>query len=169
VPPAYDDSEGYTVLSLVLSSGAKSWKNKTIAIMALTDSEKEMTERLDKCVEIPKEFQAAAEDFRKKAKIKLQLKDAFSLGAHVELVGEQKDESPDSRHAPPSNSEIEERISDGIYDVSAVGFDGPKTRAIVYVNYVCGALCGGGSFHLLRKGPKGWQEEEGIRMCTWVY
>src|SRR5207249_7246260 len=41
--------------------------------------------------------------------------------------------------------------SGGYFVMSAVGFDGEKTRALVYFANFCGWLCGQGSYHFLQK------------------
>ena len=46
----------------------------------------------------------------------------------------------------------------GYIQVSAVGFDAAKTRAMVFVTYECGGLCGGGNLYLLEKVNGSWRE-----------
>ena len=56
--------------------------------------------------------------------------------------------------------------SGGILQVSAVGFNKDKTRAIVYSGASCGSLCGSWSFHLLEKMDSGWKEVPGVSCHT---
>ena len=60
--------------------------------------------------------------------------------------------------------------SGGYVEVSAVGFDPSKTRAMVYVSHYCGGLCGGGSYHLLEKSGGAWREADvpGVSTCIWI-
>ena len=60
--------------------------------------------------------------------------------------------------------------SGGFVRVSAVGFDRTKTRALVYIDHSCGALCGGGTHHLLEKkeGVLKPATPEGLRNCVWI-
>lgn len=60
--------------------------------------------------------------------------------------------------------------SGGYMQVSAVGFDPSKTRALVYVAHFCGSLCGGGEHHLLLKGSDGWQQTKvkDVTSCKWM-
>ena len=53
--------------------------------------------------------------------------------------------------------------------VSAVGFDEPKTRALVYVQYRCGIKCGGGRYYFLQKVDGSWREARvpGGNTCGW--
>ena len=105
---AYADSEGYAVLSRLLDSDAKGWKNTVIRLDGLTVSRTEMAhgESLRACTELPVEFQAAAKDFE------------------------------------------------------------DKTHGIAFIDYVCGGLCGAGSFNLMVKDASGWEYVGG---CSWQY
>lgn len=46
--------------------------------------------------------------------------------------------------------------SGGWMELSAVGFNVNKTVAVVYMGHHCGALCGGGGFHVLEKKDGKW-------------
>jgi len=52
----------------------------------------------------------------------------------------------------------------GMFEMSAVGFNKDKTRAILYFGHSCGSLCGDWSFHLLKKVESKWTEVPGV-MC----
>jgi hypothetical protein len=58
----------------------------------------------------------------------------------------------------------------GFIQVSAVGFDSGKTRAMVYMAYHCGALCGGGMHHLLEKVDGVWRRARipDLSNCSWM-
>jgi hypothetical protein len=60
--------------------------------------------------------------------------------------------------------------SRGFMQVSAVGFDAEKKRAMVYLAHYCGVMCGGGRHYLLEKREDGWHEVklEGVTQCMWV-
>jgi hypothetical protein len=60
--------------------------------------------------------------------------------------------------------------SHGYMQVSAVGFDAPKSRAMIYMAHHCGGLCGGGAHHLMTKLNGQWREArvEGVSNCTWA-
>jgi hypothetical protein len=61
------------------------------------------------------------------------------------------------------------RSSGNYIQVSAVGFNESKTRALVYVAHYCGSLCGGGRHHILEKADGAWREArlQGITQCVW--
>ena len=59
--------------------------------------------------------------------------------------------------------------SAGLMQVSAVGFDAPKRRAMVYMAHECGSLCGGGTYHFLEKTDGAWREVKiPASNCLWV-
>jgi hypothetical protein len=60
--------------------------------------------------------------------------------------------------------------SNGYTELSAVGFDAAKQRAMVYVGHHCGMLCGGGRNHLLEKVDGEWREvaSSQIALCQWT-
>jgi hypothetical protein len=47
-------------------------------------------------------------------------------------------------------------------EMSVVGFNHEKTRAIVYMQSTCGGLCGSGRYHLLEKVHGNWKEISGV-------
>ena len=60
--------------------------------------------------------------------------------------------------------------SGGYVEVSAVGFNDRKTRAMVYVAHSCGDLCGLGSYRLLEKVGGKWDDAgvPGVSTCMWI-
>ena len=49
-------------------------------------------------------------------------------------------------------------------ELSSVGFDPDKTRAVVVVRHYCGGLCGSGSMLALRRTEAGWQIVKNTRL-----
>ena len=59
--------------------------------------------------------------------------------------------------------------SGGYINVSAVGFDADKTRAMLYVGHSCGGLCGSGMYHFMEKVDRQWREAKlNISKCMWI-
>ena len=57
----------------------------------------------------------------------------------------------------------------GYYRVSAVGFNREKTWAMVYIEYGCGNLCGGGRHSLLEKRDGQWVDAKvDVEICSWI-
>ncbi len=76
----------------------------------------------------------------------------------------------DRRRGRDRDSDARYPGSGGYLQVSAVGFDAAKIRAMVYMGHHCGGLCGGGAFHLMTKVNGQWREADvdGVSNCTWV-
>jgi hypothetical protein len=60
----------------------------------------------------------------------------------------------------------------GFAEMSAVGFDATKTRALVHLGGHCGGDCGGGRHHFLEKVGGKWVERwqevgESVNFCVW--
>jgi hypothetical protein len=55
----------------------------------------------------------------------------------------------------------------GFYQVSAVGFDRSRTRAMLQLDYFCGGLCGGGRRFLLERRDGRWQQSPEGDLCMW--
>jgi hypothetical protein len=62
------------------------------------------------------------------------------------------------------------RTASIVFEVSAIGFNRDRTRALVYVGHHCGSLCGGGAYHLLVKKEGKWQVDREYRgmSCLWA-
>lgn len=58
----------------------------------------------------------------------------------------------------------------GFIEVSAVGFNRPHTKAMVYVSHSCGEVCGGGAFNFLEKTDEGTWREIKLKgnTCSWT-
>jgi len=56
--------------------------------------------------------------------------------------------------------------SGGFIELSAVGFNADKTVAAVYMDEVCGGLCGSGAFFVLKKSDGEWSLMNGGPRCV---
>ena len=162
--PAYDDPEGYAVLSVLLDRYHFGPKDSVITISPTTVSEEQMLSSLN-CGKVPDGFQAAAKDFHEKNKIALQLKAKFSTETKYELSSD-----PDKNLPQPElgEQEVRSRVGTPVYVVSGVGFDPSRTRAVAYVSVFCGEECGSGGYYFLSKEAKGWKEVAGSPACIWM-
>jgi len=168
--PTYNDPEGYSVLTRLLAKEGEGWRNTIIRISALTTQENSnSTTSFEKCIKVPEEFIEAATNFREITMHPYVLRDRFDSDARFQLVDLPGTNSPESSHSAKSRKNVEEMISGGTYFVSPVGFDKPKTHAIVRINYICGGTCGGGEYHLLEKSADGWKEVVPKSSCFWQY
>jgi len=166
----YDDRDGYEVLSVLLNARSDVWKNETITIDPRTALGREVAEIKAECSGIPAEFQAASQDFDKKLQTRLLLRRGFTLRKNYELRHAGSIMGPEQ---PRNEEEIRKRIRSGTYYVAAVGFDDKRTRAIAFVEYICGNLCGNSLFYFLRKSDKGWEEapevQREVQRCGRIY
>jgi hypothetical protein len=160
--PFYEDPLGYDLLSIILEKETKEFPDKLIRIYRFTDSK--MVAWLEHRP-VPKEFRSAAEDLERRAKVRLRFHEhRFWLSHTYKLVDYDGPGEPvvyiplaDGTLPPPSEPDLDDKISSGVLSVPAVGFDETKTRAIAYVEFVCGMLCGGGRYYLLKKQEAGWR------------
>ncbi len=160
--PVYEDSEGYALLSLALLRAIPDPQNSAIYISSLTTAVDEGDAfSLDKCAKVPPEFREAADDYLRKGKLAFTLQEKFALGTTYSLV-------PSSGDLSKAGVKRNRKFI-GIFNVSAVGFDQTRTRAVLRINNECGSLCGGGNYYFFLKGGNGWEEVKGIPKCTWVH
>jgi hypothetical protein len=116
------------------------------------------------------------EDYVTKNKKKLILKRKFDLPQYA-LVGPTETKAIQERWQPRAASSSSSNSADVfplnaavIFQVSVVGFNADRNRAMVYVGHNCGGLCGGGTYHLMVKKDGQWQVDRGYRgtSCMWA-
>jgi hypothetical protein len=170
-PAVYDDADGYAVLSFLLGGTTADTHGAAIRVNAITKVEgADSITTLRKCVtSIPNAFQEAADDYVQKSKSPYLLQNKFALATPPVIVKNARTRGSDMKHPPRTDEEILKKITSGTIFLLAVGFDHNKTHAIVFEDYICGSLCGWGTYHFLVKSSDGWKEEKGIRMCSWQY
>ena len=165
----YDDRDGYEVLSVLLNRLSVTNKNETIRISPATSAGQVVAKIKAQCSGIPDEFQGASEDFDTRTKTKQILRRQFSLTKNYELAraSDMNDLLPETRE------QARKRIRSGTYYVAAVGFNDTRTRAVTFVEYICGSLCGDSIFYFLRKTEKGWEEapevQRQVKACGRIY
>lgn len=161
---SYADREGYAVLSGLLAEWSKTNGNKPINIYRTTIKSR----NLDQCTKLPDEFLDAAADFKRKSDIEFSFENKFSMGFKYNLVTEEPESSLDRTKAVSGKPKGTGGMT-SIYYISAVGFDRHKTRAIAYVRFFCGELCGQDDFYFLLKGKNGWEQASGVAGCGRIY
>ena len=63
------------------------------------------------------------------------------------------------------------KVPSVLFEVSAVGYNQDRTRALVYVGHHCGRLCGSGMYYLLVQRAGRWEldsEYRGVPSCVWA-
>ena len=167
---AYDDSEGYAVLSVLLGVASQETHSAAIQINMTTHVESATgVHSLEDCMKVPDEFREAANDYERRAKTALLLRKKFSIKTQYDLVGESRITGSGVRNPPAAGKDTSGNVSSGTFYLSPVGFDANHTHAIAYKNYLCGNRCGWGAFHLLVKNGDKWEEAKDVVGCTWQY
>lgn len=167
---AYEDAEGYAVLSMLLGSASQETHAATIRINMVTHVESVSgAHSLEECMKVPEEFREAANDYERRASNALVLRKRFTLRTPYDLAGETRITGTGVRQAPGTGEDYSQKISTGTFYLSPVGFDANHTHAIAYENYLCGNLCGWGAYHLLVKNAGRWEEAKDVSGCTWHY
>jgi hypothetical protein len=164
----YDDPIAYEVYSAILPAEwrVRIARPKTLVILSATKGYK-------MCLVPEKESEeligAAISDYVKlNEKTWLLQAEKFKLGTPPKMIGSEELKSLLER-GKWANFYRQYEDSDGVIELSAVGFNSDKTVAVVYMGHSCGSLCGGGSFHVLQKKdgkwtPAEWQGES----CQWA-
>ncbi len=148
--PAYEDTEGYAVRSAILNRLVVARRNETTRIGRRSPLAKYVSPIKTQCSGVPEEFQSAWQDFDHQLSTRFMFQRRFSLSKSYELSY-----SPHLAASEKAETRGEARIRSGAYYVAPVGFDERRTRAVAFVEYICGSLCGDSIFYFLRKSAKG--------------
>ncbi len=133
LPPIYQDSEGYLLLSLVLNNEAEVQGLREIEIYERSGNYLPLAG----CRQIPEEFRAATEDLTAQSRTEFRFAKKFAL----------------------TRPWILHRLNGATdFEISVVGFDHSRTRAVVAVFKGCGSMCSGGSTYLFRKSDGKWEK-----------
>jgi hypothetical protein len=167
---AYDDAEGYALLSTLLAEAVPETHAGIVRINMVTHVESvNGTHSLEDCVKIPEKFREAANDYERRTKTALVLRKKFTLKTPYDLAGETRIVGSEHKPPSPTDKDLAMKISSGTFYLSPAGFDASRTHAIAYENYICGNLCGWGAYHLLVKNGDRWEEAKDVSACTWHY
>jgi hypothetical protein len=171
VPEPYTEAEAYNVYDVLLPQQSSA---ETLVIRQETSGflsqDAQPFDRPENCVgqAAASEFQDAIQDYDRVNQKRWLLQRKFAIDRPYELLDSgtlktlfRDSEGWDRVYARFPNSE-------GIYDMSAVGLNHDKTKAVVYFGSSCHWLCGEWSFHLLRKINGKWEEASGFSTCTTV-
>ena len=147
--PPYEDQEAYEVYSAILPS---EWPLRVAHAKRLIIQNE--TKSYEMCLRPENEWQEkigpAISDYVRLNAKPLLLQPKINVEVPYQLI------NADELRSVNSNSGWEgfyQRYSDsgGWMELLAVGFNGNKTVAVVYMGHHCGPLCGGGGFHVLER------------------
>jgi len=160
-----EEQDSYEIYSMLLRTEVgPEWKITAWAINEQTQTfpvfASSNDDHLRQCLSVSQDqksiYQPLIQDYLAKNQKKLVLERKFDLPQYA-LVGF----GTSGRANPPGPASI-------VFEVSAVGFNRDRTRALLYVGHHCGSLCGGGTYHLLVKYSK-WEVDREYRgvSCLW--
>ena len=163
-----EEQDSYEIYSMLLRTEVgPEWKIAAWAINEQTQTfpvfASSNDDHLRQCLSVSQDqksiYQPLIQDYLAKNQKKLVLERKFDLPQYA-LVGF-------GRTSGRANSPVAASI---VFEVSAVGFNRDRTRALVYVGHHCGSLCGSGRYHLLIKKDGKWQVDREYRgmSCGWA-
>jgi hypothetical protein len=169
---AYDDAEAYRVYSAILPN-EWSWRDAKASTLVIRVETAPFTMCIEPDKESEKIFGSAIKDYEKINKKRWLLQRRFEIEKPYELISSEEIATTfSSRLEDGGWGAFYERHPDsgGWIELSAVGFNSSKTIAVPYAGHHCHLLCGGGTFHFLRKADGRWLplQLKGGRFCSWV-
>ena len=175
-PAAYMDKDAYDVYSVLLARELQSdnLKAKLVIEIESTDYPQFGGSQSD-CL-IPAEGEKAMYDpvvaaYREANKRKWLLQPKFAASIPYQLVSASSVKEIFAKKGVDGWKDFYKKYpnSGGVTSLSAVGFSSDKTIAIVYMGNSCGGLCGGGTYHLLKKTKGVWTKIDWHgAICTWA-
>ena len=144
--PSDEREDSYAIYSLLLRrEGPEQINASARAIVSQTQRG-----RLPMCIRPAKDQESVyiplAEEFERRNRIQYTLESRFDLPLYTLIP----------RGTISTFLESHPR-SVVVLEVSAIGYNEDRSRALVYVGHYCGPLCGGGTYHLLAKKDGLWQ------------
>lgn len=151
-PEIYSDSEAYKIYSLLLPHEPP-YGNDLVMIR------QETVEATMPCLtpSAEKKFVGAVVAFNRLQGKKYLLQPRFQLDKAYKLIG------PDVIRALPSQPQS----AASYVEMSPVGFNRDKTRAVLFMGSPCGGLCGKWTYHLLEKVQRKWKEVSGVNCAIY--
>jgi hypothetical protein len=170
-PTSYDEAEAYEVYSAILPS-EWTWNEANAKTLVIGIE----TEPYAMCIVPDKESEkivgSAIADYKKKNERKWLLQRQFEITKAYEMISSDEINTIFNTEGTEGWKTFYERHPDsgGLIEFSAVGFNASKTVAVVYAGHSCGSLCGGGTFHILRKVDGKWKplRLQGGTSCAWA-
>lgn len=158
-PPLYNDDEGYAVLSALLTGDPARPTKATTLIQATTSG----WTCPKAAAAAPPDFREALQDFAAVNKNGWTLQEKLTLDHPYKLLSDADLQGGIIRYRQSHPG------ASGFTSVSAVGFNGDKTAALVFMSYHCGPLCGEGELVAFRKTNGKWTRlKRSPAQCGWI-
>jgi hypothetical protein len=154
---SYTDADAYRIYAIMLEGE----KHSSFVIQAETDSwEKVTPDNLDikGNSKFMKLWGAALRDFAAKDRTAKILGKNIPLTAAYEIVPQSAITSLFKHEQGWTTFAERYPLVNGYYTFSPVGFNPQRTRALVWMTYACGGLCGYARYHFLEKSRGRWRE-----------
>lgn len=133
--------------------------------------------KLDTCFRIPEQEKAQYEsmiaDYKRQNAEPKKLVTKFALPKMYSLLSatgrKSYEAATDAAEKPRRVRKMQTWLegAPGLISFSAIGYSADHSLALVYAEHECGADCGGGSPHVLKKVNDTWQEQN-VVVCRWV-
>jgi hypothetical protein len=173
--PPLTDPDAYAIYAAILPN---EWPATIAKAKRLVIAEETVT--LTRCkpavASLPEEWRPALVDYDQQNKRVWRLASTFPASMIPYVIVSHSDirklfpGPEDGPHGVWSRFYAAYPDSGGYHELSAVGFDPSRTKAIVYVSHACGNVCGEGKYQLMEKTPEGWRavKRPGVPPCFWV-
>jgi hypothetical protein len=169
-PRAIEDPEAYAVYASLIP---EEWPVRAAGAKRLVVRRE--TASYDQCLPqpsaLPAEWQPVLDSFKtENARVRIILPER-QLGRPYIVVPTEQIMSMFENRPLGDWEEFYDRYPDsgGFMEMSAVGFDGSKTHALVYIAHHCGGTCGGGTHHFLEKVDGVWRTAKvSMTQCIWI-
>jgi hypothetical protein len=151
-----EERDSYEIYSLLLKAESPARENWIISQETTTFPGESSKLCLDPTEDQKPRYTPVIDDYLKRNQKQLTLVRKFDLHSYV-LLG--RDTGSKRPHFDDPT----------LFYLSAVGFNSDHTRALVYVGYVCGSLCGSGLYHFMVKKNGQWQQDFDYHgaFCHW--
>jgi len=169
-PETYLEPEAYIVYAALLPDN-QIWGNWASKAKSLVIQQETTTrtvngqECLPRGIEVREAWLGVVDDYKKQNQMPRLLVRSFPLEKPYDLVESQQ------ILTVPSWDSFYTRYpeSGGFIQLSAVGFNADKSKALVYISHHCGTLCGTGGYVFLEKRDGKWARATlKASLCGWI-
>ena len=177
VSGAYDDPEAYAVLSAILEDEwpVRVAKAQSLVIQVETTDYPDFGMERNACLAPPKGeehiYEPVIAAYREINKKIWRIQRRFSTQIPYELVSKTSIAGIFAKKGIEGWKDFYAKYPDsgGSISMSAVAFNADKTVAIAYMGHSCGGLCGGGTYHIMRKTDGKWSATDWKgSSCSWA-
>jgi hypothetical protein len=165
--PSYVDSDALAIYREVLPPKVqgKSW------LLLSTTTAGEMCDNLGHDVPTSGDYAEAIADFKRVSAHPWRLESLFATIGPTQFVTKSELNSLFHGSTVSGWKKFYRRYpnTSGYIALSAIGYSKARNLAAVYLEAVCGSLCGAGKLRFMQLGPQGWKEvTPPFGVCDWI-